>query len=355
MREKSNFTRIFQSLSCVTAVSLLLVTPLLAEATGKFIGAKTATHPDWFKVSFLDFSEDIDEAAADGKRLALYFWQAGCPYCNQLWEHNMAVPGIQENFKSNFDVVAINMWGDDEVVSVGGKSFSEKQLAQALNVDFTPTIIFYTEQKKPALRLNGYYPPDEFNAALNYVKEKQEDIQSFAEYSVTKLAQANQNEGDLVFRQDYFKSVESISARSHVEAEKPLAILFESPNCKACEILHTKTLADETTKSLFQKMHVIQLSVTDSAKIKKPSGEPTTAQQWAKELGLAYFPSIVFFDKQGQYIMKMDSALRTFHTQSIFAYVLEKAYLTEPNFQHYISSRADYLRKQGIDVDIWRY
>ena len=37
--------------------------------------------PDWFKLSFLDIRDDIEEAADSGKRVLLYFYQDGCPYC----------------------------------------------------------------------------------------------------------------------------------------------------------------------------------------------------------------------------------------------------------------------------------
>ncbi|MEE9444257.1 MAG: thioredoxin, partial [Cocleimonas sp.] len=46
---------------------------------GEYRGAKTATHPTWFKESFLDLDEDVGDATNAGKRLALYFWQPGCP------------------------------------------------------------------------------------------------------------------------------------------------------------------------------------------------------------------------------------------------------------------------------------
>jgi len=36
---------------------------------GKFFGAKETAHPAWFKQSFLDFSDDIKEATAHGKRV----------------------------------------------------------------------------------------------------------------------------------------------------------------------------------------------------------------------------------------------------------------------------------------------
>jgi len=40
--------------------------------------------PSWFKTSFLDFREDIAEAAKSRKRLMVYFGQDGCPYCRVL-------------------------------------------------------------------------------------------------------------------------------------------------------------------------------------------------------------------------------------------------------------------------------
>ena len=47
--------------------------------------------------------------------------------------------------------------------------------------------------------------------------------------------------------------------------------------------------------------------------------------------------------------------LKTFHFQSVYAYVLEKAYLDQPQFQRYIEARADRIREAGFDADIWGY
>ena len=135
---------------------------------GSFSGAKLTTHPAWFKESFLDFEEDIAEAAAQGKRLVLYVYQGGCPYCNALVQHNFAQRDIAQTTQDYFDLVTINMWGDREVVQVGGQSFTEKTLAQALRVQFTPTLLFFNEAGEGGLRGNGYYPPRGVRAALGY-------------------------------------------------------------------------------------------------------------------------------------------------------------------------------------------
>ncbi|MDP6920261.1 MAG: thioredoxin fold domain-containing protein, partial [Arenicellales bacterium] len=133
---------------------------------GAFKGAVDTSHPTWFKESFLDFEEDIAHAAANGRRLVLYFFQNGCPYCNALVEHNFTQPDITETMREKFDLVAINMWGDREVIQVGGQVFSEKDLAEALKIQYTPTLLFFNEQRQVVLRLNGYQPPDTFRTAL---------------------------------------------------------------------------------------------------------------------------------------------------------------------------------------------
>jgi len=117
--------------------------------------------------------------SAEGKRLMLVFHQSGCPYCNAFVERNLAQKDIEETLKTKFDVIELNMWGDREVVSVGGETYSEKEFAKALNVQFTPTIVFLNEQGKLALRLNGYYGPDRFRLALEYVTNKMEEQQAF--------------------------------------------------------------------------------------------------------------------------------------------------------------------------------
>jgi thioredoxin-related protein len=317
---------------------------------GEYRGAINATHPLWFKESFLDFSEDIDEAAADDKRLALYFWQAGCPYCNRLWEHNMAVDEIAEEFQSKFDVVAINMWGDQEVVTVGGKQFTEKQLARALDVDFTPTLLFYDEQKKSVLRLNGYLPPERFKLALAYASGAFEAGQSFNQFVMSQTTAST----GLARTQDFFKpGAEVLTNRSQPSAERPLAVVFETSDCVACEQFHDVTLAHEDTRGLLAQMDVVQLDARSNEEIILPDGERSTPAKWAEALELNYYPSIAFFDKNGEQLMLMNAYFRNFHTQSVFAYVLEEGYLQESSFQRYITARVEHLNAQGIDVDIW--
>jgi thioredoxin-related protein len=331
---------------------LLSLQPALASevAMGANYGARTAEKPDWFKDSFLEFEEDVAEAAAENRRVMLYFHQEGCPYCAQLIEENFTDPEIKSYLLKHFDGISLNLWGDREVVSVGGRDFTEKTFAAAFKVQYTPTLIFLDESGKVALRLNGYYPPEDFRAALTYVAQKQEVQMSFAQF---RQKQHETTAGDLL-HEDFFIANTNLSVvlRNSIA---PLAVYFEAPNCRECETMHRRILSDAPTRQLVQQVNNVQLNIASSQPLTTPDGRQTSAKNWAQELDIAYTPSVVFFDSGGKEVMRIDAFLKTFHFQSVYAYVLEKAYLETPEFQRYISARADHIREAGFATDIWGY
>lgn len=132
--------------------------------------AQPAEVPGWFAESFLEFPQDVREAARDGKRLMLYFWQDGCPYCKRFVETTLAERAIEERTRRHFVAVALDLFGAREVQWVDGRRMSEKALAQALDVKATPTLLFLDEKGGIALRLVGYAPPERFAAALEEAK-----------------------------------------------------------------------------------------------------------------------------------------------------------------------------------------
>lgn len=323
------------------------------ENMGEYRGAREAEHPSWFKESFLDLEEDIAQAAAEGKRLVLYFWQPGCPYCAELIQNNFAQRDIGEAMQERFDLVAINMWGDREVVQVGGRQFTEKTLAEALRVNYTPTLMFFNENSRVALRLDGYVPPERFRLAMDYVSEKRESEGSFRDYVAANNPVPAQG---VLHQEDFFRSPPyDLAQVAGSAASPPIAVYFEQKQCSQCDTLHHRVLADPMTRELAEQFHAIQLDMWSDTPVVRPDGVATTARQWAADLGLSYAPSIVLFDRAGDEVMRIDAFLKTFHTQSVFDYVLSEGYREQPNFQRYISARAEQLRERGIDVDIWSY
>jgi thioredoxin-related protein len=328
-------------------LAALVLVALGAHAKAPIAGIGEFEIPLWFKVSFLDLKRDIAEAAAHGKRLAVFFHQDGCPYCAALINHNFSQKHIVDYTRNHFDFVEINMWGDREVTDLSGRPTTEKSFAVAQKVWFTPTLLFFDEQGKVILRVNGYYPPHQFLAALQYAGGKQEKAMSFAEY-YEKLAPPSA--AGALHSKPFFQTPPYDFAKP---AARPLLVLFEQKDCSGCDELHGTTLAQAATLEQIKRYDVYQLDRWSNTPVVTPGGKQTSARQWADELGVAYVPSAVIF-VDGREVMRIEAMFKSFHVQSILDYVASGAYKQQLSFQRFIQARADRLREQGVAVDLWK-
>ena len=335
---------------------LLVIAPMpvsvAEQAKGQFFGAKETEFPAWFKESFLDLKEDIAEAAAGNKRVMLFFHQAGCPYCNALVERNLSQQQIEATVRKHLDVIAINMWGDKELTHVDGQPYTEKTFAEALKVQFTPTLIFFNEQGEMILRLNGYRSPQRFALDLDYVVQKKEGEQNYRDYIAANHTASKTSKQLLA--EDFF-SAPPYDLSPHAGKKARLsAVFFEQKDCPNCEELHHKVLSEQELRAAIKDFQVIQLDMWSNTPVTTHDGRSTTAREWAKALDIKYAPSIVLFNEDGQEVIRTEAFFKVFHNIGVFNYVSSGAYRQQPSFQRYLSDFADHLREQGRDVDIWR-
>jgi thioredoxin-related protein len=307
--------------------------------------------PDWFKVSFLDFKEDIAEAAAAGKRLMVYFGQDGCPYCDALMKVNFSQKDIVDQTRKHFDVVALNLWGDRPVTWIDGTTRSEKDFAAFMKVQFTPTLLFFDEKGNVVVRANGYYPPHRFRPTLDYVSRKMESKVTFAEYLAKS---AGPPAAGRLHAQPFFLKPPLMLQRDKVPAGKPLVVFFEQKDCAPCDELHRSVLAAPETRELIGRFDAAQVDLHGAAPVLTPDGKRTTEAEWTRALNVAYAPTAVFFDERGREVFRAEAYLKQFHVQSALDYVAGKGYRDQPSFQRFLQARAEKLREQGKSVDIWK-
>ena len=100
----------------------------------------------WIRDTFKDLQEDLDEANAEGKRLAIFFEQRGCIYCTKMHETVYPDPELSDYIDENFLVIQLNLHGDLEVVDFDGDTLTEKQIARKWGILFTPSVIFLPEE-----------------------------------------------------------------------------------------------------------------------------------------------------------------------------------------------------------------
>jgi thioredoxin-related protein len=288
--------------------------------------------PPWFSESLLDLREDVADAGRQGKRVMLYFGQDGCPYCKRLLEVNFRQAALAAKAQRQLVALALNIWGDREVTWTDGVVTTEKRLAAQLKVQFTPTLIFLDERGGIALRLNGYHPPHQFDAALDHAAGKI----SFEQYLARLRAE---RASATLHPQSFFQPPPPALRRA--AGAKPLAVLFETPHCAECDELHAVAFKRREVLQELAKFDVVRLDLN------------AREVGWARALRVGYVPTIVLFDTRGREVFRTEAYLRPFHVAGALEYVSSGSYLREPSFQRFLQAKAEALRRRGASVDLW--
>lgn len=292
-------------------------------------------YPSWFKLSFLDLPEDLSEAVAAGKQgLLVYFGQKYCAYCKALLEVDFGKPDIVSYTRKHFDVLGIDIHGQRDVVNLEGQEMDERRLAVDMGVDFTPTVVFYNAAGEEALRLSGYYPPYKFRAALEYVADGYYANETFRQYLARAGIPLAFESGSLNFA-DFFMPPPHVLDRTAMPGRRPLLVIFEQPDCHACDVLHTGPFLEPEIRRRLWQMDVEQLNLWRDTPVITPAGQRTSARKWAEQLGLFYAPTLIFFDEHGREIMRADSVIQFYRLRNLLDYILTRAYEHYPTFQNW--------------------
>jgi thioredoxin-related protein len=290
--------------------------------------------PEWFAQSLLHLPDEVADAARDGKRVMLYFGQPGCPYCKQLMEVNFRQRPIVERMQNEFVAIELSIFGDRDLTWTDGGETTEKKLAAQLKVQYTPTLIFLDEKGAIAHRVNGYYPPPRFLAALDQAWGRAPSPAVHA----GKAAMADE---------PFFLAL------TDLRRAKPLAVLFETPYCAHCDELHANVLAHAAVRAELRQYDVVRFALSGNDVVTTPAGRQTKVADWARSLKIDYVPALVLFDAGGTERLRMEAYFRAFHVAGSLAYVSSGAWQREPSFQRYLQARGDAMRRQGKSVDLW--
>ena len=295
--------------------------------------------PDWFKLSFLDFNEDLLEAKEAGKDgLIIYYGQKYCAYCRQFLEKDLVQDDIRTYMAERYDIIGIDIHGHRSVTDFDGNILNETMLAVREETNFTPSVVFYSTEGEEVLRLRGYYPPYRFRAALEYIADGHYRNEKFTEYLARADVPLVFEPGDLS-NEPFFLAGPYMLDRSRFKGERPLVVFFEQGNCHACDVLHTGPLQDDEIRSRLDRMESVQLSYWSDTPVVTPSGERTTARRWAEQLGLFYTPTLIFFDTDGSEIIRVDSVVQFYRLRNVLDYIITGGFREHATFQRWRESR----------------
>ncbi|WP_026802922.1 thioredoxin family protein [Aliarcobacter lanthieri] len=324
--------------------SIAFLTTSLSAKEGKIIGASNHEIPRWFKDSFLDISEDIEEAKDSNKHFIIFLDFEGCPYCEKMLKENFIEDNQTSKFiKENFDVIELNVKGSKEITWIDGDVLAEKELTEKLKIQYSPTVLIFGENKEIVARVNGYRNPVDFQNILEYVQTK-----SYNKIDLTTYLSKIDKKDIYSFKDNkMFKSLDDLS-----KINTPIAIIIEDNSCVQCEYFHNKILTNQEVQEEFSKYTVIRLDANSTKKIVLPDGEKISTKAFVDKINLDYRPAVLLYDNS-KLISTIDALLFPFHFKEVLRYVSGKHYIQYPNsYLDYLKVRQDELIKQGIDINV---
>ena len=319
----------------------LLPSNAAAEKRGEVVGGVTHVAPAWFKESFLEIQDDVDEAAEEGKHVILFFQLNGCPYCDRMLTESFQGEPLTTYIQEHFDTIAINVGGDREIIFNEQVTLIEKELAELLTVRATPAIVFLNNENRSVVRVNGYRSPERFEQVLHYVKEKAYEQGTLAEYLDKNL----QKDIYTLRENDLFAQITDLST-----VDGPLAVIFEDGSCYDCNELHDNILSRDEVQTELKAFTLVRLDANSNQEIIDVDGSKTTPGAMAKKYEMIYRPGMLLFDEK-TLVRRYDSLLFPHHFKEGFRYVSGGYYKTQ-DYREYSEARTEALLAQGINIDL---
>ncbi len=309
-------------------------------------GQANVKYPSWFKESFFDLPQDLEDAHKQGKRgIILFLSQKACNHCQAFIDTTFKDPATQSRVRKSYDVIGLDIFSDLEVTDVNGSVSAIRDFADTKAARLTPTLLFYGGDNEQQLKIVGLYPPERFNQVLDYLEGehyKQEKLGQYLRRVTTTKKQLGIQVDSTLFNKPLYNL-----DRSQQKTKRPLLVLFENPGCNACSRFHERVLSDAEIRKLMQNFDAVQLDASDNTtKIKSPDGASLTPRQWAEALQLEYDISVIFFDEEGKEVHRIDSETGKDRMAGSLQYVLEKAYQRHEQFLRWRRENA-IKRQQG--------
>jgi len=310
---------------------------------GKVVGGVMHPVPDWFKESFLEIADDVDEASAAGRHVMLFFELNGCPYCDRMLHESFETDPISSYIRDNFDVIAINIQGDRQIAFNEEITVSEKRLSEILKVYSTPAIVFLDADNKTIVRVNGYRAPERFQQVLEFVATRSYRSTELAGYLQAKLDHNVYQPRD----NPLFSEVKDLST-----VDGPLMLVFEDGSCYDCNEFHQKILTDERVRKEIAPFTVVRMNTDSNEPLMDIYGNETTPAALAREYQMIYRPGVLLFD-EGNLLRRHDSLTFPHHFKESLRYVAG-GYYKQTSYRDYSRQRTEELLDAGVTIDLSR-
>lgn len=129
----------------------------------------------------LNINTLIDKATNQNKQTLIFFHMNHCGYCKRMEKRVFKNPEIQKNLKKKFLFTDINIDDNDKVI-FNTQTYSKRDFAHSLDIDFFPTVLFLDENYDITYTVRGYRDRKKFKKILQFIQTKSYETIDFFDY-----------------------------------------------------------------------------------------------------------------------------------------------------------------------------
>jgi len=140
------------------------------------------------------------------------------------------------------------------------------------------------------------------------------------------------------------------ASQQSLSQEKPLLVDFYTDWCHWCKVIDSKTFGDpEVAKVLARDFVLCRIHAEDSKATLHYRDATYSNVQFTQAMGVRGFPSIAFFDKEGNAITVVPGYVEAKTFLYMLSYVREGCYTRQMSFQEFMRRKGEC--DEGADTD----
>jgi len=134
-------------------------------------------------------------------------------------------------------------------------------------------MLFLDETGTVVLRVNGYYAPEKFELALDFVSGKHEKNGSFKEYYSKLKAEGKAVNADKTYTLPNALPAPLRLQDARKDSKRPLLVVFAQQDCDTCDELYNDIFKRKEVAYSLSNLDLAQANPDDTAKIQTPDGK----------------------------------------------------------------------------------
>ncbi len=145
-----------------------------------------------------------------------------------------------------------------------------------------------------------------------------------------------------------FFDLEEVTSEASDNGKIGLMVLFTTQGCSYCEQFIRESLGDPKIAAEVQKnFSSIGLEIFDDAEMVSPSGKTMAVKHFAKQEGVGFAPTLLFYDKNGKRVLRQIGYQAPKRFTHLMEYVADKRYESQSLRDFIIANQTGQLSKSN--------